>query len=336
MVSSEWRISIGEYEIVNDSQWTVRSLLRNTAVQFEERGIESPRLTAELLLAQILQMKRVELYLDFDREILEEERNCFQRSIERRLRGEPTNYILGEMEFMGFTLKIQKGVFIPRPETETLCEAVLNQIESVGVWDGLHQNDPNGRSSPTELIVFEIGCGCGAISLALALQFTTNHKYPITNYRIFASDISEEALQNARENARRLGVSSNIQFLKGDLFEPFHPLQLKADLLISNPPYVPSSLLDQLSLEIRKFEPREALDGGEDGLTFLRKIVREAPPLLKKGGLLALEVGEGQASTVQDLINPKDGFQEVEIFKDLAGIRRGVLAKLSVKESLQN
>jgi release factor glutamine methyltransferase len=321
---------------------TIRILLKEAAKELEDHGIDSPRYTSELLLSHILGMKRIEIYLDLDRKILREEREKFSKALRKRLGNEPTSYIIGETGFMGLTLRVQKGVFIPRPETESLCEAVFKRLEETDppTPKGLRRTGsplPAGRQAPTAgyppetFTIFEIGCGCGSISLALAKYFSDkyksdNNQLPITNYNIFASDISEIAILNAEENSKILGFYDKVQFLKGNLFEPFRSLQQKADLVISNPPYIPSPHIDGLQKEIREFEPREAIDGGDDGLYFLKKIVDGSSYFLKVGGILALEVGTGQAYPLKEYVTLRNGYQDVEIFKDLSGMRRGIIA----------
>lgn len=349
---------------VNDEyrKVTIRILLKEAAKELDDHGIDSPRYTAELLLSHILGMKRIEIYLDLDRKIMDEKREKFSKTLRKRLGNEPTSYIIGETGFMGLTLRIQKGVFIPRPETESLCEAVFKRLEETdrNVWS-TKTDSPAKAGRPTKTMtdknvyptktktdrnvcppetftVFEIGCGCGSISLALAGYFneklkmineyskSDNNQLPITNYNIFASDISEIAILNAEENSEILGFYNKVKFLKGNLYEPFRSLQQKADLVISNPPYIPSPHIDGLPKEIREFEPRESIDGGDDGLYFLKKIVDGSSYFLKDGGILALEVGTGQAYPLKEYVTLRNGYQDVEIFKDLSGMRRGIIA----------
>ncbi len=278
-------------------KWTIRSLIKTTTDFLRERVIEEPRLTTELLLAHALDMKRVSLYLSFDKPIRKDELSRFRTLVKRRLAHEPVQYIIGSTGFMGLDIGTRKEVFIPRQETEILVSIVKLWIES---------NDLDTFE------LYDIGTGTGAIALFFAHSFS--------NVKVYVSDISECALECARENAKNLNVEARITFIAGDLLEPFKKAQ-KADIIISNPPYIPSADVQNLP-EIVKREPREALDGGKDGLFFIGKIINEAKEYLKPEGLLALEIGNNQSEQVKELFSRENVYKNITIVPDLRGIKR--------------
>jgi len=259
----------------------------------------------------------------------------FHRLLGRRLHREPVAYILGKKEFWSLPLKVTPAVLIPRPETEVLVEAILARLRrewpvASGPWpansNDLHWSPVTGHRS---LVVVDLGTGSGAIALALASE--------LPHARIYAADLSKEALTIARENVKALQLVGRILFLQGDLFDPLHELGLegKVDVIASNPPYIPSEELPRLQPELQ-YEPRVALDGGPDGLALHRRIMAEAPWFLKPGGLLALEVGADQAGSVVELLDEGGSFEAVEVIKDYAGHDRVILCRkrLSVQYSM--
>jgi release factor glutamine methyltransferase len=265
--------------------------------------------------------------------------------LSRREAREPIAYILGAKEFWSLSLAVSRDVLIPRPETETLVEAVLEKIrfefevssfESIGVPGSECQAPcfrpetrnpkpetakPKPETRNPKLRIVDIGTGCGAIALALATEIPLG--------RVYALDRSRAALRIASRNATALGLAGRVHFLAGDLFEPLRTARGGGgfDLIVSNPPYIPSGALALLPPEIAAYEPLEALDGGSDGLRFHRRIIEEAPGYLRAGGWLALEVGDGQLSAVVELLRKSDGFGAPEVKKDLAGHDRVVLAR---------
>jgi len=282
---------------------TIHQLLTEVIPKLEAAGVESARLNAEVLLAHILGKERgwVWAHLEFALPAGDEER--FREFLARRLGREPLAYLLGEWEFYGRPFFITPDVLVPRPETELLVEAVLD-------WTREH------RAS----ILADIGAGSGAIAVTLALE--------LPEARIIAVDLSPAALNITRRNAEQHGVRERLILLEGDLLEPvrqakFEPL----DAIVANLPYIAEEEYATLMPEVREHEPALALRAGEGGLALIRRLISEAPPLLAPGGLLALEVGAGQADIVASLFAEK-GCRKLRILNDYSGIPRHVLAVL--------
>lgn len=269
--------------------WTIRKVMAWTAQHFERRGVDSPRLTAEVLLAHALATARVRLYMDLDRPLTRTELAAYRSLVERRTAGEPTQYLTGQKEFYNHPFRVDPRVLIPRPETELLVEAVLRELP---------------EEAPARLLDVCTGSGCIAVSLA--------RERPSAS--VWATDLSPGACELARLNAEALEVGSRVSVLEGDLFAPL-PEGARFDVVVSNPPYVMSGEIPNLSAEVRR-EPRMALDGGEDGLAILRRVIPEAREWLKPGGLLALEIGEAQGAAVLALLR-EAGYERVRIEKDL-------------------
>jgi release factor glutamine methyltransferase len=275
--------------------WTPLKLLAWSQEWFAKKGVDAPRLTGELLLAHALKCDRVRLYLDFDKPLAEPELAAFRDLVKRRADGEPTAYLVGKREFWGRPFRVTPAVLVPRPETELLVEAALAALPAGGT-------------------ALDLCTGSGAIAISLALEKA--------GARVVATDLSPEALAVARENAAALGAT--VELLEGDLFAPL-PADRRFDLVVSNPPYVPTGELAGLSREVRR-EPRLALDGGADGLLLLRRIVAEAPRWLAPGGTLLLEMHESHAEPLVRLCR-EAGFVTAEARKDLAGLWRWVVAR---------
>ena len=273
--------------------WTVLKLLRWTADYFNGRDIDSPRLDAELLLAETLGLDRVGLYLNFERPLESGELAAYREQVRRRANREPLAYILGRTEFWSLPFKVTPAVLIPRPDTELLVEVALPLL--VGAAR-----------------VLDVGTGSGALAIALA------HERP--EWMVTAIDLSPAALAVAAENALSNGVAERVHCLPGDLAAlPGGPF----DLVVANPPYIPSGDLAALMPEVRDFEPHLALDGGRDGLAAYRALARQAGDVLAPGGWLLVEVGLGQAANVQELFAAA-GLTEIFTARDLAGIERVV------------
>lgn len=255
-------------------------------------------LDARVLLGAALHRDAGYLYAHGDRELTAGEEEGFFTLIRRRQAREPVAYIVGEKEFMGLSLRVTPAVLIPRPETEVLVEAALT---------ALSENFPS--SSPLRFL--DIGTGSGAIALSLAFYRP--------DARVTAVDFSSAALKVARENAHRLGLAQRIHFVQADLFPPAPD---SFQLIISNPPYIPAKELCRLPADVGRYEPHQALDGGADGLSFYRRLLPPPPGLLAPKGIMALEVGEGQADKVHNLF---PGAKSVKIIKDYAGVDRVVL-----------
>jgi release factor glutamine methyltransferase len=287
---------------------TILELLNWSTTYLREHDIENPRLNAELLLASSLNLSREGLYTRLHDPLRQEGKENLEQLIQRRISGEPLQYILGHQEFWSITFKVDPRVLIPRPETELLVEQSLSVLS---------ENFP--RST---LFVLEIGTGSGAIAISLAKE--------LRDLFILATDISSEALLLAKENAKSAGVLNRIQFVNGDLFSPIRLMQENEpfDLILSNPPYIHRSEIQNLASEIKDHEPTVALDGGKDGMEYYRRIVSQGPFYLRKEGWLLLEVGEGQGKRVSAMIEEEGSFNRPERIKDLSGIERVVKAQI--------
>lgn len=277
--------------------WTIKNILEWTADHFRNRGISTARLDAEVLLANALHADRLFLYLNLERPLSAEERHIFREYVRRRSTREPVSLIIGRKEFWSIPLRVQRGVLIPRPDTETLVEAVGTALRGI----------PDAQA-------LEIGTGSGAVSIALAKE------HP--NVRIFATDINLQALNLAKSNATECGV--NIEFFACDLFSAMRQGQT-FHVIFSNPPYVKSSIIPTLDPEIN-FEPINALDGGSDGLDVIRKMVPAANALLRRGGELIIEMEADQENEVGKIFSDA-GFSDVSVYRDLAGRPRVMRGK---------
>lgn len=281
-------------------------LLNGATESLREGGVENPRLNAELLLAHALKGSRERLYMDLNEEVRDEEGAIFQELLQRRLSGEPLQYLLGRQEFRSIEFHVDSRVLIPRPETELLVD------EAIGILSCLP-----AEKTP---LVLDVGTGSGALAVSLLKERS--------NIFVVATDISEEALGVAMQNARETGVARALALVGGDLFGPFR-LRREGlfDLILSNPPYVGREELEGLPREIRQYEPRVALNGGRDGLDFHRALIREAWCYLRSGGWLLLEMGAGQRERVERLLHEEGSFSHVEVRKDFAGIDRVIKAQ---------
>jgi release factor glutamine methyltransferase len=282
------------------ARWTVLEVIRWTVARFTERGLPSPRLDAELLVAHALALPRVQLYVQFDRPLLADELAAIRALIKRRQGGESVAYLVGKKEFWGLELAVDARVLVPRPDTETLIEVARDLLAG----------DRAGGAGlgPT---LADVGTGSGAIALTLAKLFPAA--------AVFASDISPAALEVARGNAERLGLP--VTFLEGELTAPL-AAHAPFSLIAANLPYIPSNEMSTLPPEV-KSEPALALDGGPDGLALVRRLVAEAPALLAPDGALALEIGAGQAAMTAELLSAA-GFTDVQTRRDLGGVERVV------------
>ena len=275
----------------------ILDVINKTVPYFEKAGVESPRLSIELLLAHVLKKKRLQLYLEFEREVDEALLEILRGLVKRRVAGEPLQYVTGEAEFCGLKLAVDRRVLIPRPETEILVEMVA------------------ARQPAT---VVDVGTGSGCVALALA------HRLP--NAAVTATDISPEALAVAQANAARYPCKNFTRFLQGDLLSAL-PDSFTADAIVSNPPYIASGELAQLPREVKDFEPVQALVAGADGLDVIRRLVPAAKRFLSPIGFVALEIGAGQCPAVTELFIGA-GYTVVQVEKDLQGIERVIVAQL--------
>ena len=283
---------------------TVFGLLNWSTNTLKDHEVENPRLNAELLLARSLNLSTEGLYAHLHDQVKEREQRELEKLIQRRISGEPLQYILGHQEFWSIDFKVDRRVLIPRPETELLVEQSLSILSKT--------------SFKRILSVLEIGTGSGAIAIALAKE--------MKNIFLVATDISKDALAIAMENAKSEGVQSQIEFVNGDLFGPFRPSRERKcfDLILSNPPYIIRPEIGSLAKEVRDYEPIVALDGGEDGLEFYRRLISQAPFYLREGGWLLLEIGQGQRLLVFELIEGGGNFLKPDCIPDLSGIERVV------------
>jgi release factor glutamine methyltransferase len=283
--------------------WTIGSLVKWATDDFRARGIESPRLDAELLVAHALKIDRMRVILDANRPLEGVELATLRDLVKRRRAYEPIAYLRGEREFYGLKFRVDKRVLVPRPDTETLVDAALARSTHVSM--SMRQLD--------------LCTGSGCVAVAMARQRPTA--------MVFGSDISPDALAVARENALRLGAY-NTAFVESDLFAGFAGKRF--DVITANPPYIASAELATLMPDVRDHEPRLALDGGDDGLAIVRRIVSEAPEHLDAGGLLAIEIGAGEAPATVALFEAR-GLHDVRVHRDIARIERVVSGILPVR-----
>lgn len=279
---------------------TVLSVMLQSADYLASKGIESARLDAEHMLAHVLGIGRLEMYLQHERPMLESELDGFRPLLRRRANREPLQYILGRQAFRELDLEVGPGVLIPRPETERLCEVVLE-------W-------ADGRD---ELEALDVGTGSGAIALSLLTEGPFS--------RCVGTDVSADALEFATRNRDAAGMASRLELRRGRLFEPVKEGEA-FDVVVSNPPYVAETEREGLQAEVIGFEPEEALFAGPDGLDAVREIVPGAAEVLREGGLFAVELGHGQADEVVQLVERDGRYRDVRVHEDLAGKRRIVSA----------
>lgn len=276
--------------------WCIKDLLEWTTRYFREKNIDEPRLEAEILLAHVLGKNRVYLYTNYDAPVNQHERDKFRESIKRRVKREPLAYIVGYKEFMSLEFGVSPAVLIPRPETELLVETVLDMIT-----EGAH------------IRICDVGTGSGAIAISIAFYNSQAD--------VYAVDLSENALDIARENAARHNV--NINFRQGDLLLPFID-EKQFDIIAANLPYIPEKEYRELDTGIIKYEPVGALAVPGDGLDLYRRLVPMAIKMLAPGGYLLVEIAHNQGAAALDLMQ---AFKEKEIIKDLAGHDRVVKAR---------
>jgi release factor glutamine methyltransferase len=286
---------------------SLREALLEAVQLLEKAGVDSPRLDAEVLLSEVLNLKRHQLYTRLNESIDSPSLKAFRRLVRKRARRVPLQYILGHVEFMSIDLLTREGVFIPRPETELVVEAVLERV-ALSATEG-------------RVVIIDIGTGSGCIAVSLAVH--------LPHAKIYASDVSPKALRLARFNAQRYLVEDRITFLKGSLYRAFQGLGLEGnvDFIASNPPYVPEGEWKTLQPEVRDHESPGALLAGREGLDCYREIIKGAPSWLRPGGWLVLEIGEGQAAPIQRLIQKEENLGGVEVIKDLQGTERVLVVR---------
>jgi release factor glutamine methyltransferase len=276
---------------------TVLDVLQSTTAYFKKRNIESPRLNVEHLLAHALGRKRIELYLEFERELDEAELAPLRESVRRRGQGEPLQHLLGTVEFCGMTFACDKRALVPRPETEELVELLIAET---------------GKRKPERIL--DVGTGSGVIGLTLAAKFLQTE--------IHATDISDDALALAKENAERLGLSERVQFARSDMLDG---VAGTFDLIVANLPYVAQQDRQSLSLEVLH-DPEVALFAGEKGDEMIRRLIEAAPPHLNSGGLLALELGLGQNEALAAFLSEKN-YHDTELKNDYSNRPRFLFSR---------
>jgi release factor glutamine methyltransferase len=274
-------------------------------LRLEAAGVQTARFDAEVLLRHALGRDRAWLLAHIRDDFDDERGGVFERAVERRALREPLQHITGRQEFWGLDFLVTPDVLIPRPETELVVETALVAASK--------------RNAPVTIVDLCTGSGCIAVSLAREL----------TSARIFATDTSAKALDVARENARRQGVSGGIRFLEGDLFGPLEELEIRGgvDIVVSNPPYIPSGDRSVLQPEVRDYEPVAALFAGPDGTEIHRRIIGQASRFLERGGSLIMEMGIGQAEKLRQAVCESGSYDAPRVLKDLAGIERVIEAR---------
>jgi release factor glutamine methyltransferase len=312
---------------------TVLEAIQKSTEFLAKKGVDSPRRQTELLLAHLLKLPRMKLYLNFERALTPAEVDGLREFIKRRGQREPLQHITGSTSFCGLEIAVNRAALIPRPETELLAELGWNFLSTL-------------NPQPSTALDFGTGTGCIAIALAA--------KCP--SAKVVATDVSPDALALAKENAARNNVAERIEFLQGDGFAALHneseggaprrpdspkeewvsrssPLRkMEFDLIISNPPYIPSAEIATLQPEVRDFDPRGALDGGADGLDFYRKLAMESKPFLKPGGKLMLEFGDGHADAIRKIFEAEKWIVEA-VKEDYSQRERFLIAKSSSSSS---
>lgn len=300
------------------SEATTQSALAEAISVLRNAGLDNPQLEAELLMARACLTDRPSVIAHPERALSDDEQARFDRLVWRRAKRCPLAYLLGRQEFWGMELEVTPVVMVPRQETETLVEAALGFLRPLA---SAHVRDPDSQlSTLNSQLVADVGVGSGAIAVALARE--------LPDARVYATDISVQALVLARRNARRMGVADRVRIISGDLLHPLLAMGLEGrlDAVCSNPPYIPTAELRRLQPEVAKHEPRIALDGGPDGLTIYRRLLSQTVLALRRGGRAFFEVGDGQAARVAELTE-QAGLKVMETRRDLQGIDRVVIAE---------
>jgi len=289
---------------VKTSDWTIQRLLSWITQYLTDKGIDSPRLSAELLLSHVLSLKRIELYTHFDQPVSQEQLDQLHELVKRAGLHEPVAYLIGRTEFYSLRINVTPDCMIPRPETELLVERAIDFLRT--------------RQGPQW--VCDLCTGSGCVAIAVAVNFL--------DARVIATDISDAALAVAATNLQRHRLQDRISLLHGDLFEPLVPYldTRQFDLIVCNPPYVSTAEYAKLDRNVRDFEPRSSLLAGVDGLDVHTRIAGKVGGFLKPDGVLMLEIGYTQADAVRELLEQTGVFSQVTVAKDLSGRDRVVIA----------
>ncbi|MGM0437290.1 MAG: peptide chain release factor N(5)-glutamine methyltransferase [Bacillota bacterium] len=286
----------------------IKTLLNKTSEFFKEQNIPNPRLDAEVLLADLLDMERIKLYVNFDYPLTKNELAEYRKRVVRRAKREAVSYITGHKEFMSLEFEVEKGVLIPRPETELLVENIIDYCEKEEL------EAPN---------IVEVGPGSGAIMVSLG--------HYLSEAKIMGIDISEKAVKLTRKNIKKHELEDRLKVNKGDLLQPLLKRNTQnVDIVVSNPPYISDEDMKNLQPEVKK-EPSLALAGGKDGLEVYKKLIPQAASVLKKGGLLALEIGYDQGENLKKFINESGDYVDIEIKEDYNGKDRMIFASKKEK-----
>ena len=285
--------------------WTIQKLLTWITEYFTDKKVDSPRLSAELLLASTLSMSRIELYTQFDKIVPQDKLDYLRRLVKQASQNEPVAYLIGKTEFYSIELDVTADCLIPRPETELLVEMAVDFL----------------RKRAGKQLVCDLCTGCGCIAVAVAKNFA--------NADIIATDISEAALKVTEKNVEKYKLSDRIKLLLGDLFDPLIEQidAAKFDLIVCNPPYVSRPDYQSLEKNVKDFEPQQALYGGDDGLDVYRKIALKVDDFLKPDAGLILEIGCGQGQAVRELLEKTSVFSDIKIEKDFQNNDRIVIAR---------
>ena len=304
---------------------TVLEVIQKSSAFLAQRGVESPRLQTELLLAHVLQLPRMKLYLNFDRALTDAELSALRELVKRRGQREPLQHLTGSTSFCGLEMTVNRHVLVPRPETELLAEAGWEFLGKHPTYNIQHPTSNPQRAGPEAgaPMALDFGTGSGCIAIALAV------KCPAA--RVVGLDVSADALVVARQNAGTAGVSERIEFLHGDGFAAL-PAGARFDLIVSNPPYILSAEIASLQPEVRDFDPRGALDGGADGLDFYRRLAAQAGGFLKPDGCIMLEFGDGQADEIKKIFAAQMWIVEA-VKADYTQRARIIIAKSSSRSS---
>ncbi|MFA5523183.1 MAG: peptide chain release factor N(5)-glutamine methyltransferase [Tissierellales bacterium] len=311
--------------------YTIGELIKKGMEALNEGEFNNPLFDSRILLCHVLNVDKIHTYTHKDELVHSCSVDNFFKLIEKRKSGYPIQYILGKQEFMGLDFHVREGVLVPRPDTEVLVEYIIDLVKS------------NYFGDKDIIKIADIGTGSGAITLSLA--------HHLKNVHVYSVDISDTALQVASENSKSLHLESKVSFLKGDLFQPLNKLKLDSpiDIIVSNPPYIPTNDIMYLQKEVAEYEPKLALDGGQDGLDFYRRIIDQFQTYLSDNGVLAMEIGYDQGPAIKKLLEDmidtraekeetegqescpnqckKNGPSCIEIIKDLAGHDRVVVFK---------
>ena len=287
--------------------WTVRRLLEWTTSFFTRKEVDAPRVSAELLLSHVLGIPRIRLYTDYEKVLPPAQLESYRALVKRASEHEPIAYLIGRAWFYGLEFEVSCDVLIPRPDTETLIEAVLHLVK----------NEP-GFEAPR---VLDLCTGSGCIAIAIAAK--------VKAAIVLGTDISEPAIAIARKNAERLGLNGRVAIEQGDLFDALKniPDPQPFQIITANPPYIRSELIPTLDRNVRDYEPHRALDGGADGLTFHRRIIDGAGDRLSANGRLFMEIAFDQADQVKELASAHSQLTDIKILRDFAGNNRVLAAR---------